>query len=234
MREPIYITVKKELENKIEQGIYKSGDKIPSERELSEMYNISRMTARQAINELVSSEMVKREKGRGTFVTSPQLLQKNIRSFTETLSEQGYTPITKLIEFCTVFEMKEISKALNEPKETKFYKIKRLRFANSIPVALETVYIPKYKCEKLNKDKLEGSLYNILEEDYGYKINNISCDIDAVLSNRALMKIFNIVKPITLLKVEGISITTNGEKLLYEESYYRSNLYKYHVDIYRR
>ncbi|TCT13126.1 GntR family transcriptional regulator [Natranaerovirga pectinivora] len=233
MGEPIYLAVKKELKNRIKIGVYKSGEQIPSERELSELFNISRMTARQAVNELVNEGLIKREKGRGSFVSSPQFLQKNIRSFTETLLEQGHEPSTKLIEFCTVYNLKEISMKLGEKPDTNYYKIKRLRFANLVPVALETVYIPKYRCEKLEDYDLETSLYNILE-DYGYIIQSVSCNIDACLSSRPIMRTFDVSKPVTLLKVEGVNYTINGEKLFYEESYYRSNLYKYHVDINRR
>lgn len=234
MEEPIYLVVKKELDHKIKQGVYKSGDQIPSERELCEMFQISRMTARQAVNELVKEGKVKREKGRGSFVSSPQFLQKNIRSFTDTLLEQGYKPSTEILEVCSVYHLKDISTSLGVSLDTQFHKIKRLRLANKVPVALETVYIPKYRCENLGDYNLKESLYQILEEEFGYVIQSISCNIDACLSNRVIMETFNVAKPITLLKVEGISYTTNKEKLFYEESYYRSNLYKYQVDIYRR
>lgn len=234
MVQPIYLMIKQELKEKIKNGTYQSGDRIPSERELSNIFDISRMTARQAINELVKEGLVKREKGRGTFVESPHFLQRNIRSFTDTLREQGYEPSTKIIELSTIYSLKDISIMLNEPTNTHFFKIKRLRFADNIPVALETVYIPKYRCENINNYNLQGSLYEIFETNYQYIIQNISCKIDAILSNKAMMKLFNSSKPITLLKVEGINYMINGECLFYEESYYRSNIYKYQVDIFRR
>ncbi|MFP4698001.1 MAG: GntR family transcriptional regulator [Eubacteriales bacterium] len=234
MSKPIYIKVKNKLENQIKKGIYKSGDKIPSERELCEMYDISRMTARQAVNELVNEGLINREKGRGSFVSSPQFFQRNIRSFTDTLLEQGYEPSTKIIELSSVSHLKDISIWLGENEDTSYYKIKRLRLANKIPVAIETVYMPKYRCKNLFDYDLKQSLYHILEVEYGYTMQSVSCDIDACLSSRPIMRIFEVNKPITLLKVESINLTTNGEKLFYENAYYRSNLYKYHVDIFRR
>lgn len=229
-----YLKIKKDIQNKINNGIYKSGEKIPSERKLCELYNMSRMTARQAVNELVKDGTVYREKGRGTFVSSPNFLQRNVKSFTDTLKERGYIPKTNIIEFSTVYNLKEISRIMEVDYETKFYKIKRLRLGSELPMALETVYIPKDKCYDLNKHDVSSSLYEILDKYYGYKIENVSCDIDACIANNILMKIFDMKKARALLKITGISYTQNGDKVFYEESYYRPDLYKYRVDIYRR
>ena len=229
-----YLRIKNDIENKINIGDYKSGEKIPSERKLCELYNISRMTARQAINELVKDGTVYREKGRGTFVSSPNFLQRNVKSFTDTLKERGFVPKTNIIEFSTVYNLREISRIMEVPIETKFYKIKRLRLGNELPMALETVYIGKDKCNGLEEHDVSKSLYEILDTYYGYKIENISCDIDACIANNIMMNVFNMNKSRALLKITGISYTQHGEKVFYEESYYRPDLYKYRVDIYRR
>ncbi|GMQ60815.1 GntR family transcriptional regulator [Vallitalea maricola] len=229
-----YQKIKKDIENKINTGKFKSGEKIPSERKLCELYNISRMTARQAVNELVKEGIVYREKGRGTFVSSPNFLQRNVKSFTDTLRERGFNPSTNIIEFSTVYNLREISNIMEVPYETKFYKLKRLRLGNELPMALETVYIQKDRCLGLHKYDISKSLYEVLEENYGYKVENISCDIDACIANNIMMKVFNMKKARALLKITGISYTSNGEKLFYEESYYRPDLYKYRVDIFRR
>jgi len=229
-----YQKIKKDIENKINTGEFKSGEKIPSERKLCELYNISRMTARQAVNELVKEGIVYREKGRGTFVSSPNFLQRNVKSFTDTLRERGFNPSTNIIEFSTVYNLRDISNIMEVPYETKFYKLKRLRLGNELPMALETVYIQKDRCLGLHKYDISKSLYEVLEEHYGYKVENISCDIDACIANNIMMKVFNMKKARALLKITGISYTSNGEKLFYEESYYRPDLYKYRVDIFRR
>ena len=233
-KEPIYESVKKEIINKIEHKEYKSGDKIPSERELSTIYNVSRMTARQAITNLVNEGVLFREKGRGTFVASPQFFQNNVKSFTETLREQGYNPSTKVLEASTVHNLKDICYKLDCELKEKFYKLKRIRLGNGIPIALETVYIPAKNCENLFNNDMELSLYKTLEEKYGYLIENIVCQIGACISNKIQMEIFQITKPVALLKINGITYSNGGEKLFYEESYYRPDIYKYQVNIFNR
>lgn len=232
--DPIYMQIKKSISQKINEGEYKPGDKISSERLLSEEYKVSRMTVRQAVNELVNEGKLYREQGRGTFVSSPRFYQKNLKSFTKTLIENGHVPKTEVLEFSTVYKLDYICDTLDIAKDTKFYKIKRLRFADNIPVALETIYMPQVYCPNLNKYDVSNSVYAILEEQYGYTIDTISCDIDACISDRFHMNLFKVQKKVPLLKVSGINYAKNNLKLFYEESYYRSDLYKYQVDLFKR
>lgn len=230
----IYIEVKNDIINKINEGYYKAGDKIPSERLLSETYGVSRMTARQAVSSLVQEGVVYRETGKGTFVSTKQFSQKNIKSFTQTLLEKGYEPSTEILEFANVHSLREISSAMNLAYDTHFYKIKRLRFGNGVPIAFETVYIPTVKCSNLKEKDIGQSLYETLELRYGYVVGRASYDIEACISSRIMMSLFKVQKPVALLKLKGISYTVDDEMLCYEESYYRSELYRYQVDIYKR
>lgn len=233
-QEPIYMQIKRYILDCIKEGTYRSGDRIPSERTLSDDFGASRMTIRQAVNELVNEGKLYREQGRGTFVASPKFFQNNLKSFTQTLIEKGHAPSTEVLEFSVVHSLKDISKALDVDEKTMIYKIKRLRKADDIPIALETVYLPKHYCQGLDKFDMSRSLYGILEEQYKYTIETISCDIDAWISDKFQMKIFDVNKRVPLLKVSGTHHTDQGLKLFYEDSYYRSDLYKYHVDLYRR
>lgn len=230
----IYIEVKNDLYKKINSGEYKAGDRLPSERNLSELYGVSRMTARQAVTQLVNEGVVSREIGRGTFVTAKQFSQKNVKSFTETLKEQGYVSSTKILEFSIVYNLKEISSIMEQPPDTHYYKIKRLRLGNDVPIACETVYIPVQLCSGLKEQEIGESLYRVLEKGYGYVVGSVSNDIDACITNRMMMQLFEVQKPVALLKIKGVSFTLEGVRLFYEESYYRSDLYRYQVDIYKR
>lgn len=231
---PIYIKVKEDILEKIKSGEYAPGKKIPSERELSDIYGVSRMTARQAISALVNEGSVKRKQGSGTYVIAPQFSQRNVRSFTETLKDQGYEPSTKVIEFSRVHHIKQVSEALDYPIESYFYKLKRLRYGNQLPMALETVYFPVEKCPGLESFKEDDSLYSVLSKRFGYSIQQVSYDVDACISNRMMMKHFEIEKQVALLKISGINYIEHMEPLLYEESYYRPDLYKYSIDIFKR
>lgn len=230
----IYIDIKNEITDRIRNGIYKQSEKLPSERVLSEEFKASRMTIRQAIIELENDGLVYRKKGSGTFVSTHQYSQLNLKSFTETVKEQGFEPSTVIIEQSIVHNLKDISEAMGLKIRTKFYKIKRVRLGDRIPIALETVYIPCDKCEDLFSNDLTTSLYTILTDDYGYEIESASYNIDACMSNQIVMRYFKVLKPVVLLKISGVTYDVNGINVMYEESYYRSDLYNYKVDIFKR
>lgn len=228
---PIYQNVKDDLIKKISEGTYKSGDRIPSERELCQVYGVSRMTVRQAVVALEKDGMVYREKGRGTFVSTPNLYQENLKSFTETLIEQNMKPTTRVLEISRVSRLTHISQQLGGDLNSSYYKVKRLRLGDGVPIALETVYIPTEFTPGLTEYQLDQSLYGVLKEQYGIEIAHIACEIEACISNRILMGMLELKNQKALLKVTGVTYDQNDRKLFYEESYYVSDLFKYHVDI---
>ncbi len=229
----VYQEIVFDIKGKIDEGFYKPGDRLPSERSLSEAYDVSRMTVRHALGELEREGIVFKEQGRGTYVSQVHLWQENLTSFTETLKKRGLEPSSKVIEFSTVHHLSEISEAMGLPIDTKFFKLKRLRYGNDMPIALETNYLPVDSFPGMKRFDMSKSLYSVIEKEYGYSIERLSCEMDAVLSNRSLIDAMQLQKPQALLKVSAIAYTTKDRKLFYEESYYRADIYKYSVDIKR-
>lgn len=231
---PMYYQIKNIILSQISEGIYHPGDMIPSERILGEQYKISRMTVRQALNELVQEGKLYRERGRGTFVSAPRFFQSNLMSFTETLLEQGCVPSTEILEFSTVKNLAQIAPMLDLSAEQSFYKVKRLRLLDGTPVALETAYIPIMYCPELTPIDISQSLYKVLREKYGHTVESTSSTMEACISNKMMMQVFGFKKQVPLLKVEGVSICQEGKKIFYELSYYRADIYTYQVDIHKR
>src|SRR5438270_13113239 len=96
---PRYYQLKEIMRDRIRSGEWKPGDLIPSERELGEQYGISRMTARQAITDLVNEGLFYREQGKGTFVSQRKITQQliHLTGFTEDIRARGQRPSTKVI-----------------------------------------------------------------------------------------------------------------------------------------
>src|SRR5690348_17809161 len=96
---PRYHQLKEILRERVRSGEWQPGDLIPSERELSESYSISRMTARQAITDLVNEGVFYREQGKGTFVSRNKITQQLMRltGFTEDMSARGQHPSTQVL-----------------------------------------------------------------------------------------------------------------------------------------
>lgn len=234
MSDSIYRRVANELAQHINEGVYKVEERLPSERMLSELYKVSRMTIRHALSSLEDQGLLYRQAGSGTYVKAPSFQQNNVKSFTETISDMGYSVSSRLIEFSTIFSLEKVAKILGLPINTEFYKMKRLRLGNNIPLALEVLYIPKFICPNLERYNLENSFYKLLEDEYNIRISKVSYKMEAILANPINSQIMELNKPTALLKVSGVTIDNRGFLIFYEESLYRSDLYQYQVDIHRK
>lgn len=231
---PIYFQLKQIIIQKIKDGLWKPGDMISSERELSEMFQVSRMTIRQALNELVNEGILYREKGKGTFVSRPRVEQMDIMSFTEAATNIGLEVFTEVKIFEIEVPDLYIVEKLGLPDYEDVFYIKRVRMADKETIGIEEIYLPVRYCNGLQGKDLSGSLYKVLKNDYGYTIDHINTSIEAVIPEKEDLKLFHSKETIPLLKVTGVNITDSNLKLCYEESIYRSDKYVLNVNIYKK
>ncbi|MHB8061701.1 MAG: GntR family transcriptional regulator [Ruminiclostridium sp.] len=229
---PAYYQLKNKILEKINSGEYIENSLIPSERELSDSSGISRMTVRQALTQLVSEGTLYREKGKGTFVSKSKIAQTNVMSFSETVESKGMLPTTKVLRFEKIKAPDNIQKILELEDNELVYNVKRLRFANNIPVAIEEDFIPEKYCSNLDTHDLTGSLYKLLTEEYSYNIDYLENIIEANKPSKEEKELLNITSSIPILKIDVVIHTDTNLKLLYENSKYRSDEYKYNVLVY--
>lgn len=228
---PVYSQLKAIIHKRIQSGEYVEGGIIPSERELAKDFGISRMTVRQALNQMVSEGTLVREKGRGTFVAKRKIQQKNISSFSETVRAKGMVPSTKVLYFKKE-TAGDVSSILNISKDDQIYVIKRLRLANGVPVGLEQVYIPAIFCPDLESHQLEASLYQLINDKYGMKIDYMDNIIEASVTTADERKLLNINVATPVLRITGVSYISGGRKFSYERDIYRADQYSYNARIF--
>lgn len=165
---PLYLQLTAQLIEKIEQGELKPGDKIASEREMAEMLNVSRITARLAIQEMLKSGLVYREQGRGTFVAESKMRNvQGFTSFTEDMRKRGLKPGSQIVTQEIVAVDEALARTLHmEPGEAALHLV-RLRLANDRPVALQSAYLPLRLCAGLENESLtDQSLFDVLRQKY--------------------------------------------------------------------
>ncbi|MPQ42356.1 GntR family transcriptional regulator [Clostridium tarantellae] len=227
---PVYYQLKEDIKNKIDIGVWKVGQCINSERELSDHYSVSRMTVRQALGELVQEGLLIREKGKGTFVCEPKVKQKNMMSFSELVNKTGRNLKTKV----TVLEVIDTPEELVQIfSEIKLYRINRVRYVDEEVVANEEVYIPCEYCGYLNKNQLEESLFKLLESK-GYGIESCESSLVAIIMNDELKELFEINEQVPLLKSHNINFNSEGKVVYVEDAIYRSDKYILEINISQR
>jgi GntR family transcriptional regulator len=229
---PVYFQLKNIILSRIKAGEFPEGSLIPSERDLGESLNISRMTVRQALNQLVVEGVLFREKGKGTYVSKSKIVQRNIMSFSDTVRNKGLTPSTVVLNFEKISDRSDIKNILNLQENESLYNLKRLRLANERPIAIEEVFIPERYCPSLEKHDLKSSLYKLLKEEYSLDINYMDNSIEAAKATKEEKKLLGLTEAAPVLCITSISHNDTGMKLFYEKDVYRSDEYNYDVRIY--
>src|SRR6266571_1222568 len=182
---PRYYQLKEIMREKIRSGEWQPGDLIPSERELGEQYGISRMTARQAITELVNEGLFYREQGKGTFVSQRKITQQliHLTGFTEDIRARGQRPGTKVLSATMHPADEETAEKLRINPGTLIFRLQRLRLADDEPLAIELSQISFKGCEGLLEEDLEhNSLYRLLEAKYGIALMEADQELEAGLT----------------------------------------------------
>jgi len=206
---------------------------IPSERQLSEMAGVTRMTVRQAVGELCSEGVLYRIKGKGTFVAKPKFEQQNIMSFSELLRARGAEPRTRLLFFDPFFRDMHAISPVWAAQHALFYRLRRLRCDGDDPVGIEEVFLPHDLCPGFEKHDLTGSLYGILHT-YGLTVFEQDTTLTARRPTEEEAGIFGIRRDTPILSVAGNSLSEDKTPLFYERSAYLSDRFSYKVSILSR
>src|SRR3989442_12850833 len=136
---PRYYQLKEIMRERVRAGEWQPGDLIPSERELGETYGISRMTARQAITDLVNEGLFYREQGKGTFVSRNKITQQliHLTGFTEDIRARGQRPGTRVLSAEMRLADEPTAERLRINPGALIFHLQRLRLADGEPLAIE-------------------------------------------------------------------------------------------------
>lgn len=228
---PKYFQLVNILRHKIEDGEWSPYQTIPSERELENIYHVSRITIREAIGILIRQGYLYREQGRGTFV-SPQKLQKSIQkltSFSEDMINRGMTPgqWIKSIEFTRPPE--KIAGILELPPDGRALCIVRIRMANNKPIGLQTSFLSLPDGETITRDELEdaGSLYSILKTKFNLIPTEAEETVEATLASTEEAAMLETAPGSPLLLTSRTLWSQNRRPVEYVKILYRGDRYRY-------
>jgi len=220
--------------SQIESQAMTAGKKMPTEEQICDLFQVSRITARQAMSELVQSGHIERIQGKGSFVRAIKMdMQLNhLQGFTEEMRAKGMSAFSHVLSVAVEPVDDVIAKHLDLSEGAQVISIKRVRYANGEPMAVEYVYLPFHICPDLVNREHSGSLYSLLEE-YGITVAKAKQDITAGFSPRAVCDLLEIKPAVPTLLIERTTYLENGSPLEYVRSMYRSDRYSFHVEMSR-
>jgi len=182
---PLYYQLLIILKEKIEGGVWKPGDIIPTEQDLMEQYDISRSTTRQAILALVNDGYLHREKSKGTIVSSPTGRMRfvgSLMSFSEEMDSKKIPHYSQILTQQVLPATDSIAEKFSVKPGSSMYYLKRVRFINDRPFLLDEHFIPYYLCNGIEqKYKDNTSLYNLLKVEYQFNLHHGQIEFEPIV-----------------------------------------------------
>ncbi|MCL7748553.1 GntR family transcriptional regulator [Halalkalibacter alkaliphilus] len=234
---PLYYQIKEHLKGQMVSGELKTGDKIPTEEKICESFNVSRMTARRALDELVNEGRLIRRQGVGTFVAEPIIDRQlsRLTTLTEELKELGYTGLnSRILSWRTHKALSPLANRLDINVGDPILRIRRVRYTGTLPIAVQTIILPEKWVPGLQPNDIGGSsIYELIEKKLNKRLDWAKQQIDAVAAPNYYAKWLEIEPKSPLFKVTRQAYLEGGEPMDIAVTYYRPDRYSYQINLYR-
>ncbi|TDL82899.1 GntR family transcriptional regulator [Peribacillus frigoritolerans] len=233
---PLYYQLQQSIKKAIQENELNPGDMIPSEREYAEKYKISKMTVRQALTNLVKEGLLNREQGKGTFICQKKIEHSSseLAGFSESMISKGIEPSTFVVSFIEVKASIEQAEKLKVEQNTTLYEIKRVRYANQLPIAYEILNIPKELLPDLTTKVAVTSIYDYIEQKAGHKIHYGRETIEASIAQNEDADLLKLKEGEPVLLIERLSKLNSNKPFEIVKSVYRADRFSYAIDMKRK
>ena len=232
---PLYFQLKQLLLEAIKRGDYAVDSLIPTEKELSEMFQISRTTVRQAITELVQEGWLYRIASKGTYVARSKIKQDFIRRlepFNEQILRTGRKPSTQLLAMEIGSMPADLRGSFELEEGGSFIYLHRRRFADDEPIVTVETWLPLERCEFIRShDFLTESLYNVLALSERTRICRVNRVLEAVPARTRDTEYLNLQRGKPVMLSTTVGYNRSDEPIEYSIARYRGDLNRFEVDL---
>jgi len=233
---PLYYQLGTILREQIESGRYGAGDQLPTETELVESYGVSRITVRQALKSLEEDGLVRREAGRGTFVTGDFLLPDPLHmdGSLDDLISMGLATSVKLLTLREVMATEEDAKVLGVGVGSPLIQCRRLRYYHKEPYSYIINRLPQSVAEHFEgHDWEKGAILQSIEQRLGVRLRDADQQVRATLADASLAHLLNTRIGSPILSVDRVVRTDEGVAVERVHTYYRGDIYSLTVHLTR-
>ncbi|MCG5077720.1 GntR family transcriptional regulator [Paraburkholderia tagetis] len=235
--QPLYARIKNTLRSRILDGTYAPHSQMPSEYALCAMFDVSRITVRQALGDLQNEGLVFRLHGKGTFVSKPKAFQNvtSLQGFAEAMSSMGHEIVNQLRAFRIVEASGHVAQKLDLPEGARVAEIHRVRVLDREPVSFELTWVPEPLGKRLaGADLATRDIFLILENDCGVPLGHADVSIDAMLANDEIARALRVQEGSPVLRIERTTHDAQGTPIDYEYLYFRGDAFQYRLRVDRQ
>ena len=226
----LYSRVETVLAGEISDGQLKVGDQMPTEDFLIERFEVSRITVRRAVQNLVSRGLVEIRRGKGTFVTAPKITQEptELSGFVEDMQALGRKPTARLIGKEVVTADANVARHLALTKGERVVRIRRVRLADGIPLSFDETYLPLEIGKKIITNNLKVEpIFSLLERKYDVPLVEAEYKLEAVAAEAEVAAALRVKQGSPIFRIERTSYSTRNRPVDYEKLYYRGDLVRF-------
>lgn len=231
---PLYHQLRTILQQGIEVGHWKPEEQLPAEHDLARQFGVSKITVRQALRELATLGYVRREQGRGTFVSRNKLQQgpRELTSFTEEMRRHGVPSSSRVLDQSVIHASGDLAAILKIEEGEKVFRLKRLRLAEGEPMGIQCAHIPLALAPGLiHEDFANASLYEVLQTRYGRSPASARETHFAVLIPAEDAALLGVDAGSPGLAAERISLLASRRPLEFVSSIMRGDRYRIVLDL---
>ena len=232
---PLYHQLANWIEARIADDTFQVGEKIPSETQLAEDFDLNRNTVRHALASLSQKGLLERRRGMGTFVRRKALLTPvhrlgRITSFVDDFDINGVEIDDRELSKEVMKASGEIAKKLQLKLNARVICIERIRIADQTPFVLERQYYNYETFKGLHKEKIQGSMYKILVQHYNADLHHSIQTLRAMMPPEEIAKRLEISKTIPCMFLESITYDSHDKPVELLYSFYRGDRYLFQVE----
>lgn len=224
---PYYAQLAELFRDAIVSGEWEPGRLLPSEQVVGEFFGLSRTAVRQALAELAAEGLVRKEKGRGTFVRGPrrtEFVVQELRGFFDEMSEQGKVVSTDVLLLETTTAPAEAAALLGIPTGSKVVQLDRLRRVDGEPICFTQTLLPLPRFAGLaGQDLTRSSLYELLHSAFGVEPRTGWRTVEATAADRPTAGLLGIRTGSPLLLLTSLNVDATGQPFEHFTAWYRAD-----------
>lgn len=230
---PRYLQISKYYQGLINAGELVENQKMPTEEEIGELFGVSRITVRQALEVLAQEKYIYKVHGKGSFVAAKKAgMQLNhLIGFSDEMRNLGMEPSTILVEQTIKTPSESVAAALDIAPTQKVYYLTRLRCADGIPMAVERVQMPFSRFAGIEAYDLNGSLYSLLRDQFGCECVKAMQSIQAGEATAQDARLLKIKTGAPVLCITRTTYSSGDVPVEQVQSIYRGDKYIFNVTL---
>jgi DNA-binding GntR family transcriptional regulator len=235
---PLYNQIKLVLRDQILKQEYRPGEFLPTEVELCEEFDVSRITVVRALRDLTSDGLIERIQGKGTIVAQSRIegTLDRIISFSESMKKQGYTTRSEILSVQTEKGDIHLLSRLGLPADSReqFTHFRRLRFVDDKPALLMDTYVRKDLGDRLKTYDLgEASFFQLYEEILDRKVIRTDVTLSPIIASGEIVELLNVKPGSPHFLYEGVSFIEGGMPVEVATGVFHGQLIRFTTNVFR-